>query len=62
MWIILFNAIDEFGIKDNGSPVQQADADEIAEAKKKLADEALHGALRISGLVSISTNRRALLF
>lgn len=53
MWIILFNAVDEFGMKDNSSPSVQSTGEEIQRAKRKLADEALHGALRISGLVSI---------
>jgi len=56
MWIILFNALDDFGIKElnargcsplNGSSTAPR---EIEVVKKKVLDEALHGALRIAGL------------
>ena len=48
MWIILFNALDEFGVNVSGTSVNQA---QIDSAKRKVADEALYGALRIAGLV-----------
>ncbi len=48
MWIILFNALDEFGMNTSGANVSQA---QIDSAKRKVADEALYGALRIAGLV-----------
>ena len=48
MWIILFNAMDEFGVNVSGVNVNQA---QIDSAKRKVADEALYGALRIAGLV-----------
>lgn len=57
MWIILFNALDDFGVKEqngslNGSPSSPpTNYAEIQDAKRKVADEALHGALRIAGLV-----------
>lgn len=59
MWIIIFNALDDFGIKEvndisrNGSPLteQTSIPMHIEEMKKKVLDEALHGALRIAGLV-----------
>lgn len=66
MWIILFNALDDRGIRESlgsphgpgasvgtstalaaGSDLQQ----QIEELKSKVLDEALHGALRIAGLV-----------
>lgn len=59
MWIILFSALDEFGIREvnelqrAGSPSaalpNEADVESV---KRKVMDEALHGALRIAGLVS----------
>lgn len=59
MWIILFNALDDFGVKEiNEATRMGASASSIAHyttidaAKRKLADEALHGALRISALVN----------
>ncbi|KAJ7600995.1 hypothetical protein C8J56DRAFT_911818 [Mycena floridula] len=61
MWIILFNALDEFGIKEvndarlgNGSPMP--DQIHIDGLKKKISDEALHGALRIAGLTGVLTS------
>lgn len=48
MWIILFNALDDFGVKEVGSP---SNHHEIEAVKRRIAEEALHGALRISGLV-----------
>lgn len=64
MWIILFNALDDHGIRESlgsphgssagmstalaaGSGLQQ----QIEELKTKVLDEALHGAMRIAGLV-----------
>jgi hypothetical protein len=62
MWIILFNALDDRGIRESlgsphgsgmgtalaaGSGLQQ----QIEELKTKVLDEALHGAMRIAGLV-----------
>lgn len=59
MWIILFNALDDFGVREcneatrgniaNGAPNHI----QIDNVKRKVADEALHGALRIAGLVSV---------
>jgi hypothetical protein len=58
MWIIIFNALDDFGIKEvneivrSGSPTGSPSVpQEIEAVKKKVLDEALHGALRIAGLV-----------
>jgi hypothetical protein len=53
MWIILFNALDDFGVRElNGSPSPPPNYAEIEAAKRKVVEEALHGALRIAGLVS----------
>ena len=57
MWVILFNAVDDFGIKELNesqrmNPLQTVTPEVSMEsAKQKLLDEALHGALRIAGLV-----------
>jgi hypothetical protein len=51
MWIILFNALDDFGVKESilGSPnMNHAQIDGV---KRKVAESALHAALRIAGLV-----------
>ncbi|KAI0632440.1 hypothetical protein C8Q77DRAFT_924437 [Trametes polyzona] len=59
MWIILCNALDDFGIREvnvarAGTPdatvVQHA---QIEEKKRKVMNEALHGALRIAGLAGV---------
>ena len=62
MWIILFNALDDRGIRESlGSPHGSAMSttlaagnglqQQIEELKTKVLDEALHGAMRIAGLV-----------
>jgi hypothetical protein len=59
MWIILFNALDDFGVREINEVVRMGNASNTApnysrinDIKRKVADEALHGALRIAGLVS----------
>jgi hypothetical protein len=57
MWIILFNALDEFGIKEllhhsGNSP----EPEHIVQVKRRVVDEALHGALRIAGLAGVLTS------
>lgn len=58
MWIILFNALDDFGIREvndhvrAGSPPDAVPNVQFESLKRKVAEEALHGALRIAGLVS----------
>lgn len=59
MWIILFNALDDFGIREvndltrTGSPGNiLPNTAHIENTKRKVMDEALHGATRIAGLVS----------
>ena len=51
MWIILFNALDEFGVKESNTSDANVDHTQIDSAKRKVAEEALYGALRIAGLV-----------
>jgi hypothetical protein len=54
MWIILFNAVDDFGIKELNNSVHYAvNHADIEAAKRKVAEEALHGALRIAGLAGV---------
>lgn len=59
IWIILFSALDDFGIRElnevirTGSPPHAPPNHQLETAKRKVADEAAHGALRIAGLVSL---------
>ncbi|KAF8272856.1 hypothetical protein EI94DRAFT_1769658 [Lactarius quietus] len=66
MWIILFNALDDHGIRESvGSPhsshaspalsVGSGTQQQIKELKAKVLEEALHGALRIAGLAGVLT-------
>jgi len=53
MWIILFNATDDFGVKEiKKNPGALKDVP-IEEVQQQIMDEALQGALRIAGLVCI---------
>ena len=59
MWFILFNALDDFGIRELNDVVRAGSPDSehpnysgIESIKKKISEDALHGALRIAGLVS----------
>lgn len=57
MWIILFNALDDYGVRElNGSPSPPPNSAQIEAVKRKVADEALHGALRIAGLAGVLTS------
>ncbi|EKM51982.1 uncharacterized protein PHACADRAFT_212595 [Phanerochaete carnosa HHB-10118-sp] len=64
MWIVIFNALDDFGIREvndivrTGSPGHEHPSySQIETIKKKVSDDALHGALRIAGLAGVlSTN------
>ncbi|KAM6494197.1 hypothetical protein JOM56_010558 [Amanita muscaria] len=60
MWIILFTALDDFGLKESivGSP--SANPTQLDGIKRKIADEALHGALRIAGLAGVLTSNQYL--
>lgn len=59
MWIILFNALDDFGVREinevtrmGSNPINVVqNIVQIDAIKRKVTDEALHGALRIAGLV-----------
>jgi len=63
MWVVLFNALDEFGVKEinevtrmNNSPATVPNFSQIDTIKRKVAYEALHGALRIAGLAGVLTS------
>ncbi|KAH9890013.1 hypothetical protein C8Q73DRAFT_747714 [Cubamyces lactineus] len=62
MWIILCNALDDFGIRElnDGTRAGTPEAmlpqhPQIEEKKRKVMSEALHGALRIAGLAGVLT-------
>ncbi|KAL4081081.1 hypothetical protein J3A83DRAFT_4204554 [Scleroderma citrinum] len=50
MWISLFNALDEYGIRDDSH--SSNDKDKVTSVKQKVFEEALHASLRVSALVS----------
>jgi hypothetical protein len=61
MWVILHNAVEEFGIREINDAHSQdptstitPDILQIEELKSSIAKEAIHGAVRIAGLVSVS--------
>jgi hypothetical protein len=51
MWIILFNATDDFGVKEIKDRSAGSKKDHIEAVQQQIMDEALQGALRIVGLV-----------
>ncbi|KAI0669214.1 hypothetical protein C8Q78DRAFT_1042258 [Trametes maxima] len=60
MWIILCNALDDFGIREVNDVARAGTPEamlpqhaQIEENKKKVMNEALHGALRIAGLAGV---------
>ncbi|KAF8158327.1 hypothetical protein B0H34DRAFT_450332 [Crassisporium funariophilum] len=57
MWIILFNALDDFGVKELNAGITTPDTLVLIDTtKRKVADEAVHGALRIAGLAGVLTS------
>lgn len=66
MWVILHNAVEEFGIREanyahtqDPAPVASAEMPAIMpieELKTTIANEAIHGALRIAGLARVLTS------
>jgi len=61
IWVILFNALDDFGIREinevvrSGSPPDAVPNTQYEDTKRKVAHEALHSALRIAGLAGVLT-------
>ncbi|TFK52292.1 hypothetical protein OE88DRAFT_1807225 [Heliocybe sulcata] len=63
MWIILFNATDDFGIREVNEVARLGNPPgilpnhiQIEVIKRKVMEEALHGSLRISGLAGVLTS------
>ncbi|KAI5120761.1 hypothetical protein M0805_004725 [Coniferiporia weirii] len=62
MWVIVFNAVDDFGIKEFNEAIRMNSMQNvpgnptIESVKHKILDEALHGALRIAGLTGVLTS------
>jgi hypothetical protein len=52
MWIILFNAVDDFNIREL-SQTPPPNVLQIEAVKQKVVEEALQSALRIAGLASL---------
>ncbi|RPD62771.1 hypothetical protein L227DRAFT_651667 [Lentinus tigrinus ALCF2SS1-6] len=60
MWIILYNALDDFGIREVNDVTRTGTSEtllpqhaQIEDKKRKVMNEALHGALRIAGLAGV---------
>ncbi|KZT42624.1 hypothetical protein SISSUDRAFT_1116876 [Sistotremastrum suecicum HHB10207 ss-3] len=63
LWVVLYNAIDEFGIREfndatrsGQSPSRLVNYAQIEAVKNRVSDEALRGALRIAGLAGVLTS------
>jgi hypothetical protein len=67
MWIIISQAVEDFGIKEinevlrsganpNDAAVASSELDEMEAVRNKVAEEALHTALRIAGLTGVLTS------
>ena len=64
MWIILFSAVDDFGIREQTDLVRAASPgetnvashEEIETIKKKLYEDTLHSDCRIAGLAGVLTS------
>ncbi|KAJ8523233.1 hypothetical protein ONZ45_g262 [Pleurotus djamor] len=57
MWIILFTALDEFGIREvRASSPTTVVPEAVDTFKRQVLEEALHGALRIAGLAGVLTS------
>ncbi|KAH7921905.1 hypothetical protein BV22DRAFT_1071424 [Leucogyrophana mollusca] len=54
MWVALFNAMDEFGIRDTSST--PSSIAQVEAVKRKVFDEAVNAALRISALAGVLTS------
>ncbi|KAF7299190.1 hypothetical protein MIND_00867700 [Mycena indigotica] len=63
MWVVLFSALDDFGVKEVNEVIRMnqpismvPNYSQIDLVMRKVADEALHGALRIAGLAGVLTS------
>lgn len=68
MWIILHNAVEEFGIREvndalnqGQNPTEISDFVAMETLKANIANEAVHGAIRIAGLVRRPSNKSIIL-
>ncbi|KAK7048273.1 hypothetical protein R3P38DRAFT_2868375 [Favolaschia claudopus] len=63
MWVVLFTALDDFGVKEINEVTRMNQPISVVQnyqqidlVMRKVADEALHGALRIAGLAGVLTS------
>jgi hypothetical protein len=68
MWVILHNAVEEFGIREINEAqdletisTESPNVLQVEELRATIANEAMHGALRIAGLVSVPRTMRYLI-
>ncbi|KAF8133637.1 hypothetical protein EV363DRAFT_1397058 [Boletus edulis] len=54
MWIALFNAMDEFGVRDDS--LSPSGMNQVETVKRKVFDEALNASLRVSALAGVLTS------
>jgi hypothetical protein len=54
MWIALFNAMDEYGIRDDC--LSPSSMDQVETVKRKVFEEALNASLRVSALAGVLTS------
>ncbi|KIJ64481.1 hypothetical protein HYDPIDRAFT_132385 [Hydnomerulius pinastri MD-312] len=54
MWIALFNAMDEYGVRDDS--IVPSGMNQVETVKRKVFDEALNASLRVSALAGVLTS------
>jgi hypothetical protein len=54
MWILLFNAMDEFGVRDDS--LSPGGVKQVETVKRKVYEEALNASLRVSALAGVLTS------
>jgi hypothetical protein len=54
MWIGLFTAMDEFGLRDES--LSPSDMNQVETVKRKVFEEALNASLRVSALAGVLTS------
>ncbi|KAF9242578.1 hypothetical protein BU15DRAFT_72694 [Melanogaster broomeanus] len=54
MWILLFNAMDEFGVRDDS--ISPSGLKQVETVKRKVYEEALNASLRVSALAGVLTS------
>jgi hypothetical protein len=53
MWVIMYNAVDDFGVREENDAGAGERLPAVDALKAALHEEALHGALRIAGLAGV---------